>query len=115
MKLLNNTLENERINLKSKLNQLENEILEISNSLFVKNKKKKEELKSILLDHSNDKENWEKMKESQYFKIGHLEKEIRRKDLEIEGLVKKFYKINELLQNSTGKVIYQTFNDFAES
>ena len=49
-----------------------------------------------------------------YFKIRHLEKEIRGKDLGIEGLVKKFYMINELLRNSTGKVIYQTFNDFVE-
>lgn len=114
MKLLNNTLENERINLKTKLNQLENEVLEISNSLLIKNQIKKKELINILNEHKKEKDNWEKIKDIQYYKISNFEKIIRKKDLEIENLVKKFYKINELLQNSTGKVIYQTFNDFNE-
>lgn len=69
-----------------------------------------DEIKNLMEDHQNEKDEWEKIRESQYYKIQEYERQLRQKSLEMEGLRKQFYKISEILQTNVSKSVYETLN-----
>lgn len=103
-------LDQENKNLINQVEKLNIELNELNSNLNNRKGFSLDEIKNLMEDHQNEKDEWEKIRESQYYKIQEYERQLRQKSLEMEGLRKQFYKISEILQTNVSKSVYETLN-----
>lgn len=103
-------LDQENRNLINQVEKLNIELNELNSNLNNRKGFSLDEIKNLMEDHQNEKDEWEKIRESQYYKIQEYERQLRQKSLEMEGLRKQFYKISEILQTNVSKSVYETLN-----
>ena len=103
-------LDLENKNLANQTEKLNVELNELNSNLNNRKTFSLDEIKSLMEEHQNEKEEWEKIRESQYYKIQDHERQLRQKNVEMEGLRKQFYKISEILQTNVSKSVYETLN-----
>ena len=103
-------LDQENKNLINQVEKLNIELNELNSNLNNRKGFSLDEIKNLMEDHQNEKDEWEKIRESQYYKIQEYERQLRQKSLEMEGLRKQFYKISEILQTNVSKSVYGTLN-----